>query len=269
MPAIGVIYLAWVPLGLPPLERFLASYRHYPAGLSHDLIVVCNGYQNVSELAVYQERLQDMPYLLHSIETPQQDIASYLAAARTFSHDYLCFLNSYSELQAPDWLQKLYNPFSNPSVGLVGATGSWETRQIVVPLRNLRTWLAYRLHNRRWPAFPNPHIRSTGFLLARETMLRLSLPPIQTKEDAYHFEHGFHSMTRQIQGWNLDVLLVDKEGRAFAPEEWPQTRTFRSGDQSQLLITDNRTQLYRDGDLATKRDMTRQAWGSSALPLSE
>ena len=149
---------------------------------------------------------------------------------------------------------------------MTGATASWESRQIIVPLRNLRTWLRYRLHNRRWPPFPNPHIRSTGFLLARESMLRLSLPPIRNKNDAYGFESGFHSMTRQIQAWNLKAVLVDRDGSAFEPPDWAQTQTFRSGNQHQLLITDNRTQEYQAADSATKHEWSRMAWGESALP---
>ena len=266
MSSVAVIYLVWVPLGLPPLERFLASYTRFPAALPHDLIVVFNGHQTPAELIPFQERLRDIPHSPRIFDTPQQDIASYLAVAATCSREYLCFLNSYSELQATDWLQKLYQPFHSSTVGLVGATGSWESRQIVVPLRQLRTWLCYRLHNRRWPAFPNPHIRSTGFMLARETMLRLSLPPIQNKQDAYRFESGFCSMTRQIQSWNLQTLLVDRDGSLFEPSEWAQTRTYRSGDQGQLLITDNRSRLYAEADAATKRQMSRMAWGESALP---
>lgn len=266
MSSVAVIYLVWVPLGLLPLERFLASYTRFPASLPHELIVVFNGHQTPAELAPFHERLRNIPHVTRIFEMPQQDIASYLAVTQTCSQNYLCFLNSYSEVQTASWLQKLYQPFHSPTVGLVGATGSWESRQIVVPLRNLRTWLRYRLHNRRWPTFPNPHIRSTGFMLARETMLRLSLPPIRTKEDAYQFESGFGSMTRQIQSWNLQTLLTDRDGSAFAPPEWAQSRTFRACDQSQLLITDNRTQLYQDADAATKRQMSLMAWGDSALP---
>ena len=266
MSSVGVIYLVWVPLGLQPLESFLASYTRHPAAVPHEMIVIFNGHKTPAELAPFHECLSDFPHTPHLIEQPQQDIASYLDVARTSTREYLCFLNSYSELQAPGWLQKLYQPLEAPTVGLVGATGSWQSHQIVVPFWELRTWLYYRLHNRRWPAFPNPHIRSTGFMLARETMLRLSLPPIRTKKDAYHFESGFGSMTRQIQSWNLQTLLVDRYGTTFEPPDWAQTRTFRSGDQSQLLITDNRTREYQNADADAQYKMRRMAWGDSTSP---
>ena len=182
MSSVGVIYLAWVPLGLQPLEHFLTSYVRHPAALPHEMIVIFNGQQSPAELAPFVERLRDFPHRAHLIEQPQQDIASYLDVTRALEREYFCFLNSYSEMQADGWLQKLYKPLESSRVGLVGATGSWQSHQIVVPFRQLRTWLWYRLHNRRWPAFPNPHIRSTGFMLKRETMLRLTLPPIRAKK---------------------------------------------------------------------------------------
>ena len=40
---IGLVYLAWAPLGLAPLREFLRSYHHHPAGAKHQLIVVLNG----------------------------------------------------------------------------------------------------------------------------------------------------------------------------------------------------------------------------------
>ena len=266
MSSVAVVYLVWVPLGLPPVERFLASYALHPAEVPHELVVLFNGHQTQDELAPFYEKFRALPYTSCPIDTPQQDIASYLFAAHALSHDYLCFLNSYSELQAHGWLQKLYSPHATTDVGLTGATASWESHQIVVPLRQLRTWLCYRLHNRRWPAFPNPHIRTTGFMLKRENMLRLTVPPVRTKMDAYGFESGFHSMTQQIQSWNLKALLVDKDGRGFEPLDWARTLTFRSGDQRLLLLSDNRTQEYAQADAVTQREWSRRAWGDAAPP---
>jgi hypothetical protein len=40
---IGLVYLAWVPLGSVPLREFLRSYHAHPAGAEHQLIVVLNG----------------------------------------------------------------------------------------------------------------------------------------------------------------------------------------------------------------------------------
>ena len=40
---IGLIYLAWVPLGPEPVREFLRSYGAHGAGAGHELVVVLNG----------------------------------------------------------------------------------------------------------------------------------------------------------------------------------------------------------------------------------
>src|SRR5262249_51059598 len=127
------------------------------------------------------------------------DIGSYYRSARAFEYKYFCFLNSFSVILDGNWLAKMYPHRTREGVGLVGATGSYQTwhpggdalpafpwrpmfgllrrfrfRRLVGEYRE-RKQLAYRRHH--FGPFPNPHIRTNAFLISRDVMLRVNCPP--------------------------------------------------------------------------------------------
>jgi hypothetical protein len=121
---IAVVHLVWGPLGPAPLREFLASYRQYPAGSDHELVVLLNGVSG-EQLPALLAELEGGEHRLLTLEAPVQDLAAYVQAAERLEHERLCFLNSYSAILAPNWLAKLANALDEPTAGLVAATGSW------------------------------------------------------------------------------------------------------------------------------------------------
>ena len=75
-------------------------------------------------------------------------------------------------------------------------------------------------------------------------MIRLKRPKFRNKMECYKFEHGRQSMTQQLLKKGLEPLIVGRDGRAYGKDEWYESRTYHSGDQSNLLISDNLTRLY-------------------------
>ncbi len=120
----AVVHLVWGPLGTAPLTRFLDSYRRHPAGLEHELVMLLNNVDKRQRDEVVSA-LDGFDHHLLALERPVQDLAAYLFAAEQLEHERLCFLNSYSELLAPEWLAKLANALEFPGAGIVGASGSW------------------------------------------------------------------------------------------------------------------------------------------------
>ncbi len=121
---IAVVHLVWGPLGPAPLRAFADSYRHYPAGADHELVVLFNGVEPEQHSQLTSE-LRGIEHRLLSLERPVQDLTAYAWAGDRLNHDRVCFLNSHSRLLAADWLSKLDDALSLPGTGLVGATGSW------------------------------------------------------------------------------------------------------------------------------------------------
>lgn len=276
MPSVCVVHLVWEPLGVETFKRFLSSYQQNKGGLRHQLLVVFNGFEEGQGLAPYRELLEDCSYQPLILSRRSQDILAYFSAARSSASDFVCFLNSYSVLLDENWLRKLYSHLQQNDVGLVGATGSFQSLycsvkdSMTLELGNytlkrlagspLRHWTLRKLKTYFDP-FPNPHIRSNAFMLARDLMLSFEPRHIRTKMEAMRFESGKNNLTREIQLRGLKTLVIGRDGQAYEPENWFDSQTYKSGEQSNLLVADNRTEQYALADPEARRAMTRAAWG--------
>ena len=125
--AIGVVYLARCAEGAPAFRRFADSYRRQPAGRDHQLIVIYKGFVQRRDRLEARAVFDDLPHLGIELDDSGFDIGAYLEASRRVTHDYLCFLNTYSELAVSGWLAKLADHGLRDGVGIAGAMGSYES----------------------------------------------------------------------------------------------------------------------------------------------
>ena len=327
---VAVFYLARFAEGHEPIERFFTSYRNHPSGIPHTLIVIAKGYSSENDIKKLQETVGLPHHIVPFDDDAGFDIQAYSAALKETPCDYACFFNTFSEIQADHWLKKLYDGITKPGVGLVGATGSFESLYSSIKVRHAIDWccqnrVSYnsdiakyfewycKITNPRWlkpskrrdkriaaeinriiglrkrwedtldqfdqgiwgsrvapggpfafcsdfPEFPNPHIRSNAFMVSKKTFEELP-EPAATKHDCCRFESGPNGFSRHVLKKGLDLCVVDKFGTVHSMDEWPKTKTFRSGLQENLLVSDNQTQEYdrmTDGVKYTHRVFT---WG--------
>lgn len=254
---IAVIHLVWAPLGATMLGEFLEAYRERAAGVEHRLAVILNGFDgsNDPRRAEIEHLLAGVDHELVVMHDPVSDLTAYRDAAARVDAQTLCFLNSYSRPLADGWLARLTEPLSDPRVGLTGAGGSHESLYSAAPF-----WLRRR-RKPDFPPFPNPHVRTNGFALSRELALSLDWPPTGRKLDAWRLESGSHSITRQVLERGLRVLVVGCDGTCYPPERWAESATYRCGDQSNLLISDNRTREYERARTRRRRQLAAITWG--------
>lgn len=255
MPDVHVVHLVWAPLGLAPLERFLASYRLHPAGLGHRLHIVYNGFEDAAALDAARALTGGLDRDETVLERPALDLDAYRGVVAGVDAEAYLFCNSYSELLADGWLAMLDAHRRAAGVGMVGASGSWESQltPAPAPLKLLR--------RRRFGPFPNPHLRTNAFMLDRRLARSLRWPPIRRKSDAWALEVGRAGLSRQVLEQGLRLIVVGRDGRAYEPPDWPASRTFRSGDQENLLIADNRTHDYARASVPGRRRLAELAWG--------
>ena len=123
---VGCVYLARKAEGLQPIQEFLESYTTHSAGLPHTLIVIFKGW-SAEDINTAKEIFAKTEHLTLEISDDGYDIGAYLKAARQFETDYMCFFNTFSQIQAENWLLKLFNAVMTPGVGMAGATGSYES----------------------------------------------------------------------------------------------------------------------------------------------
>lgn len=277
MSEICVAHLVRERNGIAPFSAFLDSYRRNSGGTAHDLLLIFKGFDDESVPAEFSALLDKLSYRTLFLPDEGLDIVPYFHAARTLDYHYFCFLNSFSVLLDENWLVKMSEHVRREGVGVVGATASHESfystlrhnwkadrsrwlyrGMLAIEYNKLREMLIYK---KRFPPFPNYHIRSNAFIISRHLMLTLKPGTIKEKMDAHEFESGHESLTRQILAMNLEALVVGRDGRAYAKENWRESFTFRSGDQQNLLVADNQTRIYERADPETRRNLTEATWG--------
>jgi hypothetical protein len=278
--SISVIHLIWLPYGVALFEQFVASYRKYDSGVEHELVLLFNGVYDKAQLLPYLSVIekQNIPFRTLVYKRSCQDIDAYFWAAAQLDSSYVLFLNSYVEFLADNWLGHFIKHASH-NVGLVGATGSWQSyysssidstwkwewhKSVTENLKKYRKFLkATFWWSRFFYGFPNPHVRSNAFLIKRELFLSLEHEPLKNKFMAYVLESGKKSITNQVLRKGLNVLIVDCNGKAWEKEQWADSAVFWQGNQVNLLIADNQTRLYDKADTINKSKMTRLAWGKN------
>lgn len=297
MAIIGVVYLYRFAEGEISARAFLDSYRAHPAGIEHDLHVILKGFPDERSSAAARALFGPLSANLIELDDTGYDIGSYLAAARRIANHRLVFLNTFSEILADDWLVRLDAALNHPDVGLVGATGSWQSlssgyvaaalrfahwvrhpisyvkshfeggtqpstgagvprrgfRDVVLKIRGLADLYEFG-------RYPNPHIRTNGFMIDRERFLSLQSMPFSRKADVYKFESGRHSMTKQILRMKLKALVVDRSGRTYEVDDWRSSSTFWVGHQENLMIADNMTRKYAQGSSQLRQLLENYAW---------
>ena len=281
MSELCVAHLVREANGVAPLKAFLDSYRQHPAGVEHDLLFIFKGFNAQAEPQEHRAVLDGLAHRTLFVSDEGFDIGPYLRAAEELNYNHFCFLNSFSVIQSEDWLAKLYGHVGRQGVGVVGATGSHESWystylrewRLNRPRRLYRGLLGteyYKLrqalrYRARFPPFPNYHMRSNTFLIARSLMHDLKVGAMMEKQDAHEFESGRESLTRQILARNLRPLVVGRDGEAYEKEAWYESFTFRSAEQQNLLVADNQTRYYAEADAPTRRALVEATWGRRAM----
>lgn len=247
--SLCLVYLSWTPYGLEPARRFLASYRARPAGTPHRLLVVFAGPEE--DRSPWRHLFAELPHEELHLGLGM-DLGHYRTAVDRVAAERYCFLNTVSEPLVEDWLGRIDRTLSRPEVGMVGATGSYESPNAIRPgpLRRLRPG---------FEPFPNPHLRTNGFALERDLILDLDWGAELTREETVLLEGGTRNLTRQVRERGLETLVVGRDG-AYPSQRWRESATFRRGEQPNLLIADNRTRHYQDGGALVRRGLAWLAW---------
>ncbi len=286
-----VVHLVRAANGAAPLRAFLESYRRHAAGVEHDLLFLLKGFRE--PLPVEHERLMGgVAHRRHFMPDRGFDIDAYFDAVRTHEAQWYCFLNSFSVILADGWLAKLHGALIAHDAGMVGATGSWQSvfanfsERIAVPASFQTQYPAWKrlllraapFVRRIWPPirrwlrrgvfdpFPNHHLRTNAFLLSREIALRVRVGPMRKKFDAYVFESGTRGLTRQVLAMGKPVLVVGRDGKAYAMSDWHLSNTFWRGNQENLLVADNQTRKYDGSGMEVRALYSAFAWGPAADP---
>lgn len=186
-------------------EAFLESYRQHDAGLAHVLVLVLKGRCAAlpePETGVFGGHRPPLQGQVVSFRVADFgfDLRAYRVAARRLAgFEFICCLNSHTRVTAAGWLADLHALAAQAFVGMAGAFGSRESFY-----QNRPVWW------RRWffPPFPNHHLRTNGFMMRRELMLRVWPRWTWTKRLCYLAESGRVGISRRVQRLGLTLAAI-------------------------------------------------------------
>jgi hypothetical protein len=256
-PATSVVYLLWAPLGPEIVQRFVDSYAQHPAGAEHRLVIAACGESADAPLEPLLAKFAALEHEVAHFDGPRIDLQTYFeVVGRDHSSQEFVFMNSYCRPLSGNWLKIFLDGLRTDGVGIVGAGGTYETI-----VRNMRWPLGLRYF---WAfnGFPNPHVRTSCFAISRKSIGLIDWPEVRTKRDAWKFESGRKSITRQLAGEGLRALVVGRDGKRYEVDDWRQSETFRSGEQQNLLVADLRSDDYAQADAAERARLAKFAWGA-------
>lgn len=121
---------------------------------------------------------------------------------------------------------------------------------------------------RDFKPFPNPHLRSNAFMIRRTLLLDFEFVLDDTKTAASRFESGPDGLPARLGAQGLSLVVVGADGTAYDVADWPKSRTFRMGDQSNILVADNQVRGFSAMSEWHKKLHVRMSWGDY-LPGSE
>jgi hypothetical protein len=234
---IGVVYLA---RGADPnwqqrIDRFISSWVKHPPGVACQLYVIYKEFVLPEGLHWARQRLNfGYPHvqILDYVEFNSYAGGSFLEASRHVKEPLCCYLGSTTEIMHDNWLARLHEGFSLPTVGAVCCTGSYGF------ITEFNPGLSY----------PNIHMRNLSFLMNREHYIAEAQTVDWTEKPGHkladlNFEHGPNSLTRRIMAAGKTILVVEKD-RIRAPHEWGDT-TYR-GNLHNVLVHDRGARDYQD-----------------------
>jgi hypothetical protein len=295
MKKLAVFHLVRKYNDIQMLRDFLVSYANHKSGVEHDLIIIFKGFTNDVDKTAQLELLSPFTYQSYDVSDHGFDITAYISACKHYAqvYLYLCFLNSHSVIQAKNWLKILYDNIIRENVGLVGATGSWQSlsggRRFKIACAVggcfLKTVLSKSTRKVKkeeicdvyqhfmfllnFDQFPNVHIRTNSFMISSVLMLEVCHQQIDSKYDAYKFESGKKGLSKTIINKRLKLLMVGSDGQAYEPKSWPNSNIYMNNAQDNLLISDNMTRKYTSRTPEGRNNLRELSWTPRHLFLTD
>lgn len=196
-----------------PAQRFLEGYHKYPAGVEHEVIVVCNGAPITEETRFLFGSIPNVRFMEH--DNSGYDCGAFQHAARENSCDLMVFFGTTAYLKGPNWLARIEDSFKKRGPTLFGVMGN--------------------RGDMRFNVFP--HIRTTCFWMP-PSLLNEYPHLVSNPGQRYPFEHGPDCLTSWVKRRGLKPWVVAWSGE-YQWEQWDSfPNGFHRGDQSDMIAGD-------------------------------
>jgi len=246
---------------------FVKNYKTLSSGCDHSLLICLKLVDNIKKDSIFEIlNKNDIKYELFIDPSTNNDFdfGSYYRVAEKFK-DYLIFyLNSSSKPITDNWLKLIVNKYEDNS--LIGTTASFESLTSSIKVKKFYKIFSYFIKKIfyliNFKTFPNPHIRTTGFLINSKNYIEFFKDKnCKNKYDAWKIESGKKGLTNYFLKKGFPIKLVNSDGISFEIDNWPKSNTYCYSDKSRLIISDKHTRKYDLLNLDEKKFFKKSVWG--------
>ena len=230
------------------LINFIGNYKKHKSGVKHDLLI-CFKLLNSVQINSYRSILKNIKHIeyIDNSQLNDFDFGSYMRVAQKHQSFIILFLNGHSYPITNDWLKKMLFHFKSKT--LIGTTASNES--LLTSLRFKKFYKFFHYFHRffkykkQFKSFPNPHVRTTGFMLKGSDFLRFARNmEFKTKEHTWMAESGINGMTNFFIKKKFNIYIVNSDGKRFTKNEWMLSETYNYALQSKSLVSDKHSRKY-------------------------
>ena len=246
------------------LYKFVSSYLSKKAGVNHKLLI-CFKLIDRKKISSLNSLLKKLNYIefLDPCKINDYDFGSYKRIAEKYNERDIFFLNSHSFPICDDWLNKLMK--FKDDITLIGTSASNESLVDSIVLKKnykiVSYWLKKIIYRKIFKGYPNPHIRTSSFLINSQIFLDyMADKKTNTKLDVWKLESGIGSLTNYFKDKNYNIYVVNCDGNRFEEKDWKFSETYNYYEKSKLIISDKHTRKYDELNENDKSISRRKVW---------
>ena len=246
-------------------NKFFQHYKKNVAGESHQLLV-CYKLISVEKIKILEERIKDIKHIkfVDYCNKNDFDFGSYYRVCRKFPKNLFFFLTGSDYPVRKFWLKKIVKHYDKDS--LIGTSASYESMFSSLRIKRfykfIYYWIKYFKLKSNFPKFPNPHIRTVGFLISAINYIKFHNNNLcNSKFDAWKIESGINSLTNFFIQNKKKVYIVNSDGFKFKINEWHSSKTFNYLHQNKFIISDKHIRKYLKLSKKEQRKSQFLSWG--------
>ena len=248
------------------LLTFLKNYKKFESGYPHELLICFKLFDN-EKLNNFRKLLSDVVYteFIDIFPNNDFDLGSYYRVASNYKSRNIFFLGSYSYPICENWLKIIMKNYENNSI--LATSASYESLLTSIRLKKFYKFISYLIklfsYKKFFYPFPNPHIRTTGFLIKGSDYFKfMNNKSIKSKIDAWKIESGKNSLTNYFKKLNYKIYVINSDGAKFSEKNWKESKTYNYLSQNKCIISDKHTRKYHDLENLQKFIYQSNTWGS-------
>ena len=245
--------------------NFLRYYKINTAGINHTLLI-CFKLLNKQKILFFRNLLKGIKHIefIDPVLFNDFDFGSYKRVSEKYRSHTIFFLNSHSYPLKKNWLKKLLYYYKEKT--LIGTSASYESLLTSLKFKKIHKIISFLIrlirYKKKFKTFPNPHIRTSSFLIKGEDFISfIKNKKITNKEDAWFTESGLNGLTNYFKRKKYDIFVINSDGLKFTENNWMLSETYNYSKQSKSLISDKHTRKYLKLSNQKRLSASCTSWG--------